>query len=441
MSNEKNMYLCGGVLFFMLCQAKQTKRAPRNQIKGKSYSHSNPRMMESFVIALRSDDTIKEGDLIWSKTFEKDVSHYQNCKVNKTSFLQFTESPFVSNYDDLVNTQYTKALERMRQFVQRHLDPDRYKWLLNRILDIIENDSGIAKSDSFFITGDGAPKTKEEMKCMKDFCLPAVLVGVMHYILLYRDNNTAGEDTLNAWSQKETGKERKYADAVDMCIDREINVTLDYSQPALDMVIQKIEQPEGSSVNENYPQSMPDTDVQKSERIEESQSSKKCPSEVDVYLYEYFKTKSETVLTYIIDNDPSGGPTNRLLPYNVDQLTKYWMPRSVKIEDREMRETVVKILDLLNQYRYYLSDEFLRLIEDQNLLTFRNQSQEEGRKLEEILRPKTAELRHELRQQYRKLHNMPEIDQKFFDIIAEEEEEPPRSAFQDPPEPPDFNKI
>ena len=135
-----------------------------------------------------------------------------------------------------------------------------------------------------------------------------------------------------------------------------------------------------------------------------------------MYLYEYFKTKSETVLTYIIDNDPSGGPTNRLLPYNVDQLTKYWMPRSVKIEDREMRETVVKILDLLNQYRYYLSDEFLRLIEDQNLLTFRNQSQEEGRKLEEILRPKTAELRHELRQQYRKLHNMPEIDQKFFDL-------------------------
>ena len=63
-------------------------------------------------------------------------------------------------------------------------------------------------------------------------------------------------------------------------------------------------------------------------------------------------------------------------------------------------------------------------LESQNYLLFRNKTKEERCKLEDVLRPKTTELRRALNQQRRKLNGLPEADYDFIDsLISDEEDE------------------
>ena len=460
MSDEKVPYLCGGVLFSLLKQAAQSSASSKDHLNGTSDSHSYLRMLEDFITALRIDDALEGESQHKTELTTKVVSKYINCKENVTKSLPFTKAAFVSTYDGMVKTQYAKAMEKMKTFILLHLDPNYYEWLMKRILYVIDWDPDIANSDQFFIAGDGMPKTKEEIKTMNDFCLPAVLVGVMHYILLFRSkDNTEGKATLDRWGPQEPHCQREFNRDAILGVDRDIHMTLECPLSASDIGVQNSErrevvqnnkedyQPyleianpqiggdEESPVHKKCSEPAPCIVVQESRMLEVIPENIKRPSKLDVVLYESFKTDSADFLTYIIEHDPAGEPIARLLPYNIKELIKTWKKRAAKIEDREMRETILLTLDLLSQYAYFISDEFLRVCEEQNFLIFRNQSVAERRKLEEVLQPKTTELRYALLRQYRKLYNMPEVVQDFFNIFEEEEEEPPVSGFQDLPLP------
>ena len=87
-----------------------------------------------------------------------------------------------------------------------------------------------------------------------------------------------------------------------------------------------------------------------------------------------------------------------------------WEKLVDKIEDKKIHETVSQTVDLINQYRYYLSDQFFRCIPDRNILLVRNQSAEDACRNDEILRPETWELRIALFRQYGKLFDIPEAE-------------------------------
>ena len=69
-------------------------------------------------------------------------------------------------------------------------------------------------------------------------------------------------------------------------------------------------------------------------------------------------------------------------------------------------------MDVLGEYTYYLSDEFLRLIPGTNTLWFRNESWEEGEQLRKVLQPESLRLRCEIRDLYLRLYPLPEEETK-----------------------------
>lgn len=236
MSAKKVPYLCGGVLFTLLKQAAPPSISSQEKLNGVSDCRSAPKMMVDYINALKLNNTIKE-----KSPSSKVVSKYINCDENVTKALPFANRLFVSCYDDMVKTQYVKATKKMYEFVLLHLDPNYCRWLVKAILYIIEMDTDIKDSDQFFISPDGMPKTKADIRYMDQFYLPAVLVGVMHYILLYRRNNKAGADTLKEWGSKEDYCERDYNIDAHICFDREIEAIFGCPQSTEDTSIQKSE--------------------------------------------------------------------------------------------------------------------------------------------------------------------------------------------------------
>lgn len=70
-------------------------------------------------------------------------------------------------------------------------------------------------------------------------------------------------------------------------------------------------------------------------------------------------------------------------------------------------------LRVFDEYTYYISHKFLRLLPDRNFLWFRNESVEEGQQLRDVFRPETIRLRTEMRDLYLRLYPLPEDDTKI----------------------------
>ena len=155
----------------------------------------------------------------------------------------------------------------------------------------------------------------------------------------------------------------------------------------------------------------------------------------DKRLLEKFKSDSDDVLRYIIEHDPSGESTSITLADEIAAIDRTWQFDLRKIKNTELRGLAIDTLKVLDEYTYYLSDKFLRVIPDRCVLWFRNESLEEGNQLREVLRPQTIRLRKELAALYRKLFPIPEDstteDEETIEAEVVDDNEPSGAAKED----------
>lgn len=133
----------------------------------------------------------------------------------------------------------------------------------------------------------------------------------------------------------------------------------------------------------------------------------------DTALLKKFRTEAKPILKYCIDHDPSGEGTKLLLSDEISQFTRYWQFEYREIEDTALRRIIEDTIKVLNDYTYYISDKFLRLLPDRNFLWVRNESLEEGQQLRDVFRPETIRLRTEMSNLYLRLYPLPEDDTKI----------------------------
>lgn len=218
MPDSKFPYLCGGVLYFLLAQMKASKGSARDHRNGIKDDHSDPVMMGDLIYTFTGDHNYGAS---------KDTSLYRECASEGSINVPFNDSSCASDYDSTVRFRYDEALSRMSEFVTWHLNEQKYEWLVKALLDIIDRDADISDADSFYINLDGQPSTKADLRSMDSFEIQPFLVGVVHYILMFRMNcNHHGITTLETWGSKVPRKERRYTGDAGAGITRQIDVTL-----------------------------------------------------------------------------------------------------------------------------------------------------------------------------------------------------------------------
>lgn len=228
MTENKVPYLCGGVLFFLMAHMKPSSRSAREHQNGLKDDHSDVAVMQDLIFAIKGSSYI---------TARKDTSLYRECKSNGSVNVPFNDVALCSNYDDAVKNNYSDTLKRMSEFIESHLDLTKKEWFVKALLDIIENDSDITDDELFYVECNGTPKSKRDIREITQFTLPALLVGVMHYILINRrETNLEGIATLDAWGEKNPHKSRKYTGNAGECILRSITVATDIPQRDADTI-------------------------------------------------------------------------------------------------------------------------------------------------------------------------------------------------------------
>lgn len=201
--------LCGGTFFTLVLQALRQRMKAREHYAGDSDGLSDPEVLVGLIKVINPDyaDPGKEN-------LKGTANNYKACKTSNSTYLPFDDEQVVSAFDSVVRTDYQIALNGMIGFVNDFLDVGETVHkdvnLVRALIDLIQQDQTIKAGDELFIGPNGEKKKKAALGDLKEVCLPSFLLGVWHYVVLNRRDNSVGRMTYDAWCPSNDRAPRKY---------------------------------------------------------------------------------------------------------------------------------------------------------------------------------------------------------------------------------------
>lgn len=429
MTPTKMPYLCGGIFFSLILQARKARTKARDKFQGGSDGLKDTDVMMGLVEVVTGDCF----DSAQGTTFGKCTTQFKTCLEYGTTYIPFTDPSVISSFNSLVNKKDPAILKRMSGFIDRFINKDKAEWLVKAIFDVVQNDEEIP-ADAVFITSSNATIAKNNIESVSEVELPFLLLSILNFILTERPDNTKGRATFEAWHKQKTPQSQwKYAGNVGDTISRSITVVTTVnivtptenedscSEPA------SVEKPKTASerLNEKIFASgkaladvwdkaieaiVDDIDSKTETTTEKPRLVIESLNEEDVQYLKQIRKQAKPILKYCIENDPSAGDTKLSLADELADFNRNWQFEVREISDYALRTLLNDIMQVFDEYSYYISDKFLRLIPKRMVLWFRNESLEEGEQLREVLRPETIKKRYEMRDIYLRLYPVPEDD-------------------------------
>lgn len=201
MSIDDYPRLCGGTFFTLVLQALRQRMKAREHYAGDSDGLSDSEVMVGLIKVINLDYVDPgKGKL---KTI---VNNYKKCETSTSAYLPFGDDQVVAAFDDMVRTDYQTALNGMIGFVNDFLDMSEAVHkdvnLVRALIDLIQQDQSIKANDEFYTEPNGEKKKKAALGDLKKVCLPAFLLGIWHYIVINRKDNSIGQKTYEFRSEK-----------------------------------------------------------------------------------------------------------------------------------------------------------------------------------------------------------------------------------------------
>ena len=196
--------LCGGTFFTLLLQFKKQIPKARERIKGKSSKLTEPNMLIGLIKVCYPEYT--EPTTNERKSFKSMTSKYKNCTQKESELFAFSNPVIAKAFMERVENDYRTSLEAMNDFTNSFINTaskDIYIQLIELLLDLIELDRSIEGNDKFFMLPNGKVILKAEFHSFLDdssvVCLPAFLLGIWHFIIANREDNSIGRATIEKW--------------------------------------------------------------------------------------------------------------------------------------------------------------------------------------------------------------------------------------------------
>lgn len=192
MSLKNIPFLCGGIFFDLLLQARKPRRKARDKQKGGTDGLSDPDVMKGLVYVLTGDRLNSCGD------FSKSTSEYKTCKCNSNTYIPFEETATVSSFTDALKRKDSDLQIRMSEFIDNFINPAKIEWLVKALIETIHEDNTI-NNDTIFAINQTRSITVTELLSVNAVEIEIFLLSIFGYILQNRTDNSLGLDTFHAW--------------------------------------------------------------------------------------------------------------------------------------------------------------------------------------------------------------------------------------------------
>lgn len=438
MTNNKTPHLCGGTFFDLLLETRKTRRKARDKYEGGTDGLSATNVFDGLVEIVTGESISSRGG-----TSSKCVSNYKNCTSSKGIYIPFTDPVTQTAFDVKYSSKSTELYTRMSEFINKFLNRDKCEWLVRAIIETLQKES---VDKEFSINYTESMKASELHTADRIVFLP-FLLSVLHYVVVQCPDCESGRSTFEEWYTQSSKKgEWKFRSNIGNGLEP-MNVIMDLSIPtrhesescpveitstpttektinknddtrsdrevitenlskALQPFIKALEETKKDTNVENL--AKPLKTVSEALKNQEHETAEKIRSNE---LFNAFRDDYDQILKYCIKTDPSAEPISIYLHDDINALRSKWEFDVRKVSEADKRSLMQEVISTLSEYTYYLSDEFLRLLNNGDRLIYRNQSPEEGERLRNVLQPKTYELRCKMTRLYERLWPVPDTAQ------------------------------
>lgn len=225
MTKGDNPRLCGGTFLVLILQALKQRVKARQHYKGERDGLSDPEVLIGLIKVINTDyQEPKEGAL------KGKTNDFKSCKTSTDQYLPFGNTPEIEVFDERVRNEYQDALGAMTEFVALFLETGtkvkKDERLVKALIDLIQHDNSIKLDEEFYIEENDQKIKKTALGGLDDVCLPAFLLGVWHYVVVNRKDNSVGRDTYDKWCPENGGTPRTYSRDMGKSITKTINVRM-----------------------------------------------------------------------------------------------------------------------------------------------------------------------------------------------------------------------
>jgi hypothetical protein len=187
--------LCGGTFFTLLLEAALQKLRERKKFG--DVNNFTERDVFELLIKAAVKGYSRPND---SDNFKSVVGTYKSCNTKKSGRLPISYQANISTFDNNIRTDYQTRLTLMAELVDKYIDADaKGIWLIKALLELLEADKTIESEADLFVQQNGAPIKKAALNGIDEYCLPAFLLGVWHYIVKNVTDNGVGQSTYDQW--------------------------------------------------------------------------------------------------------------------------------------------------------------------------------------------------------------------------------------------------
>ena len=202
--------LCGGTFFTLVLQALRQRMKAREHYKGDSDGLTDPEVLAGLLQVINPDYSNPGKDVL-----KTPANNYKACRVSTGAYLPFYDRQMIQAFDSRVKTDYKSALMAMTEFVNSYLDlgesVGRTTLLVKALVDLIQQDASVDGAEEFYIGEQGQKTKKAVLGDLTKICLPAFLLGVWHYVVVKRPDNSIGQVTYDRWCPSNDRGPRKYS--------------------------------------------------------------------------------------------------------------------------------------------------------------------------------------------------------------------------------------
>ena len=193
----------------LVLQALQQRISAREHYSSESDGLSDPEVLVGLIKVMKPD--YKDPG---KKKLSTITNNYKRCETSKSIYFPFDKCNDVSLFDEAIKSDYQVALNGMIEFVNGFLDTSRTAHkdvnLVRAIIDLIQQDQTIKNNDEFYIGPNGEKHVKAALCNLKSVCFPSFLLGVWHYVVVNRKDNSVGKKTYDVWCPSVGGGKREY---------------------------------------------------------------------------------------------------------------------------------------------------------------------------------------------------------------------------------------
>ena len=239
MVNQANYALCGGIFFTLLLHARKQRIGVREHYLGQSDGLSEPSVLLALakIVAPNWKDPPSSAE----KTISGNTSRYKSCKTGAGAYFPFEDISAITSFDERIKKNYIHSLSAMNSFVDSFLEigtqTKKDEYLVKALVEVIAADKSISEQEFFYVNEDGKPLTKQEICAQKQFCFQSFLLGVWHFIITQRKDNTIGSKTFDIWCPPCNGSKRLYTAKIGEHSSRSVSLT--YSKVQVDVEANK----------------------------------------------------------------------------------------------------------------------------------------------------------------------------------------------------------